>query len=43
MWTWIFQIELGEELAQKSIETWNIGCIDASVIMQSSNGKYELD
>jgi hypothetical protein len=42
MWTWILQIELGEEWLRKSIETWNIGCIDASVIMRSSDGKYGL-
>jgi hypothetical protein len=34
-----FQIELGEEWSQKSIETWNIECIDASVIIRSSDKK----
>ena len=43
MWTWIFQIELGEEWSQKSIEAWNTRCIDASVIMRSSDGKHGLD
>ena len=39
---WIFQMDLGEEWSQKSIETWNIGCIDASVIIWSSDWKYGL-
>ena len=42
IWTWTFQIELGEEWSQKSIETWNTGCIDVNVIVQSSNEKYGL-
>ena len=35
MWTWVHQTELGEEWSHKSIETWNIGCIDVSVITRS--------
>ena len=42
MWTWIFQIEFGQEWSQTSIKTWNIGCIDASVIVRSSYGNYGL-
>ena len=33
---------LAEKWSQKSIETWNIRCIGASVIMRFSNEKYEL-
>jgi hypothetical protein len=42
MWMWIFWTKLGEEWSQKLIETLNIGCINANVIMQSSNGEYGL-
>ena len=42
MWTWIFQINLGEEWSQKLIESWNIKCIDVGVIMWSFDGKYGL-
>ena len=42
MWTWIFQTKLGGEWPHESLETWNIRCIDASIIMWSSDGKYEL-
>ena len=41
MWTWIFQ-KHWVKIDRKSIETWNIGCIDASIIMRSSDGKYGL-
>ena len=41
MGTWIFPTVLGEEWSQQSIETWNIGCIDASVIMRSSDAKLD--
>ena len=42
MWTWIFQTKICEEFSHKSFETWSIWCIDASVIMWSSDGKYGL-
>ena len=42
MWMWISQTKLDEEWSHDLIETWNIGCIDVSVIMQSSDGKYGL-
>ena len=42
MRTWIFQRELGEDWLQKSIVTRNIRCINASVIMRSSDEKYGL-
>ena len=37
-----FRTILGEEWSWESIETWNIGCTYASVIMRSFDGKYGL-
>ena len=42
MWRWTIQTKLSGAWLQKLIETWNIGCIDVSIILRSSHGKYGL-